>query len=769
MLPKTRLTIDRKLKVTVLTLRAVAFVFLFLFSFCNFVDITRAVSPEVTNGATTSDQFGIQEVGENIVIPANPNSDIRVIIVRILNVVLGFLGLVAVCIILYAGYLWMTSAGNEEQVAQAKKMLINGVVGMVIILSAFGITSYILRSLIAAINGTGATNNTRPPISTYSFSGSLGSVIKDHYPKRDQQEIPRNTSIVVTFGVPIAPASLIENSNRTCWGADGSGPTLTCKTTSGADVASDTPLDQIANPYYGDCIDANNDTIVSIQGECDRLNTAQVVIDERVKFSGTLPEGQTLGRSAAALTTYDAERNAFTFVFRPYEYLGSPNEDVQYRVRLNPGIMRADNGRSVFENQFSDGYAWDFTTGNILDLTPPHVVDTYPEAGTTVPKNSIIQIIFDEPIDPTTVEGIILDGSTDFSSTLLNQLIGSGTQRSVAGAWRLSNGYTTLEFTPSQECGTNSCGEKMFCLAVECTGTSCTNSYDALLRTAEWTRNNQAPFEAIPFSGVYDLAFNGLDNESNNAVSENDHLIKPDPNTSPLIAVSEKNPDNYWWSFEVANTIDRTAPYIQEIAPGVDVEDVLGNAPVSIRFSKRMIASSIQGAAEGAGISLEEYPKNVCADAVIDTATPNECSGDVRLDDLWFRVGSMTVGEQTKAMFEHREFGPNSLDLYYMPTVPSTVKSVTQNCVYPGVGPWAQTPALPDAPSACTLTYDPEGNVVSGAGCVEVTQDSAGDTGCVYTLGSGYTGGSASDPMFRASTIGECIDRLHTQSPSSYQ
>ncbi|MBP9732201.1 MAG: Ig-like domain-containing protein [Candidatus Magasanikbacteria bacterium] len=761
MLPKTRFTIDRKLKVAVWTLRAVAFVFLFLFSFYNFAPVTHAAN---------TDQFGIVGVGENISIPANPDADIRVIIVRIINVALTFLGIVAVGIVLYAGYLWMTSGGNDEQVAAAKKMLINGVIGLVIILSAFAITSFILRSLVAAINGqAGPGNGGRPTVSTYSFSGSLGSVIKDHYPKRDQQEVPRNTSIVVTFGVPIDPATLIENTNRTCWNSDGTGPTLACKTTSGGDVEPVTPLDEIANPYYGDCIDSNNDTIISMQGECDRLMTDRVVIDEYTKFGTTLPEGQTLGRSASVLTTYDSEQNAFTFVFRPYEYLGSPNEDIEYRVRLSPEIMRADNGRSVFENQFSDGYLWDFTTSNILDLAPPHVVDVYPEAGTAVAKNSIIQITFDEPIDPTTVESVILDNSTNFSSTLLNQLVGE-TRRSVSGAWRLSNGYTTLEFIPSKECGvTNSCGEKMFCLEVECTGDGCTNTYDALLRTAEWTKNEEALFESIPFSGVYDLAFNGLDNEVDNI--ENKNLTKPDPNTSPLIVVDEKNPDNYWWSFKVENRVDLTPPYIEEILPGVDAEDISGNMPVSILFSQRMMSRSIQGASTDTGVSLQEYPKNVCADAVIDTETPNVCSSEEQLDDLWFRVGSRVVGEKTQAMFDHREFGPNSLDLYYNPIVPSTVKNVTQNCMYPGVGPWAHEPVLPDVSSVCTLVHDPEGNVVSSAGCVGVTHTPTTDTGCVYTLGSGYSGSDADDPLFVAAHTQECINRLQTEdvSPSSYQ
>ena len=757
MLPKTRQTSGTRSKVTVWFIRSAIFAFVFFLCVSGVRSVVYAQTGiDTTSG--TPDNFGVSQVGQNINVATPANGDLRVLIVRIINVILGFLGLVAVCIVLYAGYLWMTSQGNEEVVAAAKKMLVNGAIGLVIILSAYGVTSYILRSLLAAINGQGNTSDTNPPIiHTYAFSGSLGSIIKDHYPRRDQRDVPRNTSIVVTFGVPVNPASLIENSNRTCWKEDHTGPTTQCKTTSGAVASSQTPLDQIADPYYGDCTDVNGDTTLSMQSECDRLITKNVIVDEQSKFPATGSPDETVGVSAAALTTYDTDRNAFTFVFRPFEYLGSATEDVNYRVRLTTSLTRADTGKSVFETQFSSGYTWDFTTSNILDLAPPHVVDVYPQPGSTVPKNSIIQITFNEAIDPTTVEKIVTGVAGESTSVLLNQSPETDPRASL-GSWRLSNGYTVLEFTPSTECGVNSCGEKMFCLDVTCTGASCTSPYTSLLRTADWTQNAQAPFESVPFSGVYDLAFNGLDNEVNN--TETTHLVKPTLSTGPVILSGERAPDNYWWSFAVANSIDHSAPYIEETLPGVDTENVSGDTETHIQFSNRMWEKTLEN------ISLLEYPQNVCADA----ALPPESRAATceKLDTLWYRPHSVTQNEKTKTYLDHREYGPNNLDLYYIPTIPSSVKSVTQNCVYPGVGPWQSQGAAPGSPSACKLTYDAEGNVVSGAGCVGVTQEPTGDTGCVYTLGSGAGVGDATDPIFRTGTVEECVDRLHLQSPTSY-
>lgn len=69
---------------------------------------------------------------------------------QIINVLLGFLGVIAVVLILIGGFKWMTAAGNEEKVGEAKKLLGAGVVGLVIILAAFAIASFVITQLSSA-------------------------------------------------------------------------------------------------------------------------------------------------------------------------------------------------------------------------------------------------------------------------------------------------------------------------------------------------------------------------------------------------------------------------------------------------------------------------------------------------------------------------------------------------------------------------------------------------------------------------------------------
>ncbi|MBI2436355.1 MAG: hypothetical protein HYV41_01250 [Candidatus Magasanikbacteria bacterium] len=105
------------------------------------------------------DTFGTDSINTNI---ALGGADIRVIIVKIINVALGLLGIVALGIVLYGGYMYMTAGGNEERVNTAKKILINGTIGLVIILSSFAITKFLLDKLGAAtcVGGSCATPST---------------------------------------------------------------------------------------------------------------------------------------------------------------------------------------------------------------------------------------------------------------------------------------------------------------------------------------------------------------------------------------------------------------------------------------------------------------------------------------------------------------------------------------------------------------------------------------------------------------------------------
>ena len=69
---------------------------------------------------------------------------------------LSLLGIVAVVIILLGGFKWMTAGGNDDKVEEAKKLILSGIIGLAIIMSAWAIARFVLIQLGQATAVTGA-------------------------------------------------------------------------------------------------------------------------------------------------------------------------------------------------------------------------------------------------------------------------------------------------------------------------------------------------------------------------------------------------------------------------------------------------------------------------------------------------------------------------------------------------------------------------------------------------------------------------------------
>jgi hypothetical protein len=65
----------------------------------------------------------------------------------IINVGLSLLGIVAVVIILMGGAKWMTAGGNEDKVGEARQLIVSGIIGLAIIMSAWAIARFVLTRL----------------------------------------------------------------------------------------------------------------------------------------------------------------------------------------------------------------------------------------------------------------------------------------------------------------------------------------------------------------------------------------------------------------------------------------------------------------------------------------------------------------------------------------------------------------------------------------------------------------------------------------------
>ncbi len=100
----------------------------------------HAVANSLTEAATD-----ITAIGANAGLQTA--SDLPTIIGRIISVLLGILGIVFVVLVVYAGFLYLTSQGEEGNVKKAKKLLTQAVIGLIIIVAAYAISSYVIAAL----------------------------------------------------------------------------------------------------------------------------------------------------------------------------------------------------------------------------------------------------------------------------------------------------------------------------------------------------------------------------------------------------------------------------------------------------------------------------------------------------------------------------------------------------------------------------------------------------------------------------------------------
>ena len=68
--------------------------------------------------------------------------------------VLEVIGIIFLVYMIYGGWIWMKAKGNEEQVTRARNIITNSTIGLLIILTAYLVTFFILKSLGTAVGLT---------------------------------------------------------------------------------------------------------------------------------------------------------------------------------------------------------------------------------------------------------------------------------------------------------------------------------------------------------------------------------------------------------------------------------------------------------------------------------------------------------------------------------------------------------------------------------------------------------------------------------------
>lgn len=94
--------------------------------------------------AQTKDKFNLNEAASDTGVY---EKDLPSVVATVVLNILGIVGVIFLLMIVYGGVVWMTSGGNEERIRTAKKLLTSSVIGLVIVMTAYGITYFIIERL----------------------------------------------------------------------------------------------------------------------------------------------------------------------------------------------------------------------------------------------------------------------------------------------------------------------------------------------------------------------------------------------------------------------------------------------------------------------------------------------------------------------------------------------------------------------------------------------------------------------------------------------
>jgi len=127
--------------------------------FILFMGLTLAFQPGVSHAAepSFSDRISgqLESAGAAVYGDAGvQNQNIVTMTGKLITAALSIIGVLLLILIIYAGFLWMTAGGEKDQVKKAKDYLLNAVIGLILILASYGISSFVI-DLISNAGATG--------------------------------------------------------------------------------------------------------------------------------------------------------------------------------------------------------------------------------------------------------------------------------------------------------------------------------------------------------------------------------------------------------------------------------------------------------------------------------------------------------------------------------------------------------------------------------------------------------------------------------------
>lgn len=103
----------------------------------------------VTPPTDCVDPFGFNCKLDNVAASYSPSTTVPLEqrVGEIISIFLGFLGVIFLILMIYAGFNWMTAGGDEEQITKARSTIRAAIIGLLIVVSAYALSVFIIENL----------------------------------------------------------------------------------------------------------------------------------------------------------------------------------------------------------------------------------------------------------------------------------------------------------------------------------------------------------------------------------------------------------------------------------------------------------------------------------------------------------------------------------------------------------------------------------------------------------------------------------------------
>lgn len=99
---------------------------------------------------TIACKLGLVKCADGIVTEESNRTDLKQVFMTIVQLALGFTSIIALAMVVYGGFMWATAAGSSERVDKGKKIIMWALIGVVVIMAAWGIITLVMSLVSSA-------------------------------------------------------------------------------------------------------------------------------------------------------------------------------------------------------------------------------------------------------------------------------------------------------------------------------------------------------------------------------------------------------------------------------------------------------------------------------------------------------------------------------------------------------------------------------------------------------------------------------------------